>query len=123
MQNTFILRLVFLCLCVFSFLNASLQNMTLEEKIGQLLIVQFRGDVLNEKAKSLINDLHVSGFIYYKWANTLQNSENIKSLSNSLQALARPSRIPLFICIDQEGGIVNHLDQGCTLFPGNRALS
>lgn len=98
--------------------------MTLEEKIGQLLMVHFNGETANEEAKTLIQKVHVGGFIYYNWSNGLNSPEQVWCLSSSLQKLANQNRIsiPLFIAADQEGGLVERLTKGFTNFPGNKAL-
>lgn len=92
------------------------QEMSLEEKVGQLLMVHFHGREANQDAKLLIQELHVGGIIYYKWANQLSSAAQVQNLSTSLQKLAR---IPLLIAVDQEGGRVNRLEEGFTLFPSN----
>ena len=51
------------------------EMMTLEEKIGQLLMVHFNGETANEEAKTLIQQVHVGGFIYYSWANGLNSPD------------------------------------------------
>lgn len=108
--------------CLASYPNAEM--MTLEEKIGQLLMVHFNGETANEEAKTLIQKAHVGGFIYYNWANGLNSPEQVLCLSSSLQKLSDQNRIPipLFIAVDQEGGLVARLTKGFTIFPGNKAL-
>lgn len=96
-----------------------LTSMTVEEKVGQTLMVHVQGEVVNQDAKSAIQDLHVGGIIYYTWANGLTSPKQVKELSASLQELAS---IPLFIAVDQEGGVVSRLTKGFTQFPGARAL-
>lgn len=98
--------------------------MTLEEKIGQLLMVHFNGETANEEAQTLIQRHYVGGFIYYNWANGLTSPEQVLDLSLSLQKLSLANRIPipLFIAADQEGGAVVRLKEGFTVFPGNKAL-
>ncbi|HEV8052580.1 MAG TPA: hypothetical protein VGP47_08795, partial [Parachlamydiaceae bacterium] len=48
-----------------------IEEMTVEEKIGQLLMVHFNGERANKEATLLIQELYVGGFIYYNWANGL----------------------------------------------------
>lgn len=96
-----------------------LHQMTLEEKVGQVLMVNFRGEVANEDAQTLIQETHVGGIIYYNWANGLTSPQQVLNLSASLQQLAA---IPLLIAADQEGGKVARLKTGFTIFPGNKAL-
>lgn len=98
---------------------ADIKDLTLEEKIGQLLMIHCRGEIADEEAKVAIQELHVGSIIYYNWANGLHSPEQVKQLSASLQAL---SSIPLIIAVDQEGGTVARLTQGFTVFPGNKAL-
>ncbi|MEI8328689.1 MAG: glycoside hydrolase family 3 N-terminal domain-containing protein, partial [Chlamydiia bacterium] len=95
------------------------QDLTLEQKIGQLLMVYFHGEIANEDAKTAIQELYVGSIIYYNWANGLTSPEQVKKLSAGLQALATT---PLIIAVDQEGGVVSRLIQGFTVFPGNKAL-
>lgn len=98
------------------FFICRLTAMTLDEKVGQMLIAHFRGEEVNEDARTLIQEVHVGGLVYYDWANGLSNPEQVRHLSQGLQTLAKH---PLFLCIDQEGGRVAHLNKG---FPSNRTL-
>jgi beta-N-acetylhexosaminidase len=95
-------------------------NLSLEEKVGQMLMPHFLGEVVNEDARLLIQEGKIGNLIYYTWANGLQDPEQVRSLSHGLQALT--SSIPLLIATDQEGGVVTRLQKGFTQFPGNRAL-
>lgn len=98
------------------------ESLLLEEKIGQLLMVHFRGERSNEEAKILIQEVQVGSVIYYNWSNGLYSLEQVRALSEDLQTLARQNRhfIPLLIAIDQEGGRVSRLKKD--KFPGHREL-
>src|SRR5947207_2212532 len=63
--------------------------MPLEEKVGQLLMTHFRGEIANDDAKTLIQDVGVGGIIYYTWANELRSPAQVHALSKSLQDLAK----------------------------------
>lgn len=117
-------KLIASCLIAVSCFAYSTKEMSLEEKVGQLFVVGFRGEEVNDNAKALIQEMHVGGFIYYNWANGLTSPAQVKSLGLGLQKLAQETRlsIPLLITADQEGGIVARLTQGFTVFPGNKAL-
>ncbi len=91
-------------------------DMTLEEKVGQLLMVQFHGEEANEDARVLIQDVGVGGVIYYDWCNKLHTLREIRALSEGLQGLAK---CPLLIAADQEGGKVLRFRDAFTPFPGN----
>ncbi|MGR3973248.1 MAG: glycoside hydrolase family 3 protein [Candidatus Rhabdochlamydia sp.] len=109
---------------LFSFDLPSVDQMTLEEKVGQLLMVHFKGNQINEEAIGLIKQVHVGSIIYYTWSNELSSPLQIKTLSHQLQQAASETRlsIPLLIAADQEGGLVTRFSEGFTLFPGNLAL-
>ncbi|MGR3912793.1 MAG: glycoside hydrolase family 3 protein [Candidatus Rhabdochlamydia sp.] len=109
---------------LFSFEPSILEEMTLEEKVGQILMVHFQGSCVNEEAKLLIQKTHIGSIIYYNWSNALSSPFLVKRLSEDLQQIAHTTRlsIPLLIAIDQEGGLVTRLSEGFTLFPGNKAL-
>lgn len=99
-------------------------DLSLEEKVGQLLMVHFHGQEANEDARRLIQEAHVGGIIYYRWSNGLISPQQVRNLSQGLQQLARQTahQVPLLIATDQEGGLVNRLKEGFTTFPGNYAL-
>ncbi len=115
-----IIFLVFIPLRCF----ASLNEMSLEEKVGQLLMVHFNGEAVNEDARFLVQNIKVGGIIYYNWSNGLHSPEQVKILSIGLQQLTAFNRnpIPLLIAVDQEGGAVTRLKNGFTHFPGNGDL-
>ena len=95
-----------------------MENMTIEQKVGQVIISHVHAKEVNADAKKLV-DLGIGGVIYYNWANGLDSLNQVRNLSSGLQEIAK---IPLFIAIDQEGGIVERLQNGFTRWPGNRAL-
>lgn len=105
-------------------LAVSLSALSLEEKIGQVLMVHIHGREASEEAKILIQETYIGGVIYYTWANDLDSPQQVQNLSRNLQQLASqtPHHLPLLIAVDQEGGRVNRLSKGFTSFPGNYAL-
>lgn len=108
------------------FLFASLSSdLSVEEKVGQILMPHFHGKEANAEARRLIQEAYVGGIIYYDWANGLESPEQVSLLSRDLQALAQqtPHALPLLIAIDQEGGRVSRLKNGFTLLPSPYVLS
>jgi len=98
-----------------------IENMSLEEKVGQLFQVGFSDTKADNNIKDMIENYHIGGVIYF--SRNLNSLKQTAELSNQLQELALNSKseIPLFISADQEGGIVTRL-RGGTHFPGNMAL-
>lgn len=90
-------------------IDEQIDSMTLEEKVGQLFVFGFSGKTLSPELQTLIEDYHIGGLIFL--AYNLGSPEEIKTLMSALQtlALAQPSQLPLFMSVDQEGGVVTRL--------------
>lgn len=103
--------------------------MSLEEKIGQMLMPDFRNwkkkgesnakglTKMNDEVAGIIEKYRLGGVILF--AENVTGTEQTVRLTDGLQK-ASPD-IPLFITIDQEGGIVTRLESGTNL-PGNMAI-
>jgi len=100
-------------------LEAALQTLSLSQKIGQLLMVHFQGEEVNEEAKLLVQELGVGGIIYYEFSNGSLTPDKVSQLSSALQQHAP---IPLFIAVDQEGGSVNRLSPPFMQPPASKTL-
>ncbi|MFC7441244.1 beta-N-acetylhexosaminidase [Laceyella putida] len=108
--------------------DEKIKQMSLDEKIGQMFIMGFRGETseqaftVNAHAEKLVKQHHVGGVILFD--RNVENPRQVARLNQDLQALAlnNGAEIPLFVTIDQEGGRVSRFQQGATLFPGNMAL-
>src|SRR6266516_3539596 len=96
--------------------------MTLEEQIGQLLMVGFWGSTPSQEIIDLIQRYQVGNIILF--SRNIRNACQVLELTQSLQMIAKEAghRFPLFIAIDQENGIVQRLGETATIFPGNMAL-
>ncbi len=93
--------------------------MNLEQKIGQLLMVGFKGLSPSREIKELITKYHIGGVILFE--RNIKSPLQIAELCQELQSLSPET--PLFIAIDQEGGKnFSRLKNPFTRFPGNRGL-
>lgn len=81
-----------------------ISKMSLEEKIAQMLIIDYDKDHYDEETLNYIKSAPPSGFILMK--NNITTYDKTKSLSTSL---IKNSKYPLFISIDEEGGNVQRL--------------
>lgn len=99
-----------------------LESMTLREKVGQLFVV--RPDALDpELSQEVIDNPYIEGSVktapamndilhrypaggIIMFAKNVVSPEQIKTFNQDLQ---KESRIPLFLCIDEEGGKVSRL--------------
>lgn len=99
-----------------------LAKMTLEQKVGQMVMAGFPGAAVGPEVTQLIRQHAVGGVILF--ARNVQNPYQVADLTRALQQMARSSGagVPLFIAADQEGGIVVRIRDGVTVFPGAMAL-
>lgn len=84
-----------------------INNLSLEEKIGQMFIVGFNGSGVTEELINLITNTHVGGFILFN--ENIRNVGQVTQLINDIKNENRKSNIPLFISVDEEGGNVSRL--------------
>ena len=103
-------------------IDTMIAEMTIEEKVGQLIMVGFEGTQANEAIETHIRERFVGGVVLF--SRNIQSPQQTAELTNELQRLveATARQIPLFIGIDQEGGWVIRLKEGATVLPGNMAL-
>lgn len=81
-----------------------LNTMTLDEKIGQMLIVKVKGYSYSGDLKTLFNTIHPGGFILF--GNNINTFEQTKTLIKDVKS---NSRIPMIVAMDEEGGDVQKL--------------
>lgn len=98
-------------------INYLLNEMTLEEKIGQMLVIGFPSATVDEHVKQMIEDYHVGGIILYD--RNMENPDQVNELNQELQDLAD---IPLFISVDQEGGDIVRLRDHVSEIPSQQEL-
>lgn len=101
----------------------AIDGMTVKEKIGQMLMPDFRnwnGENVTEmlpEIEQLVKEYHLGGVILFR-ENVVTTEQTAKLLA-AYQAASE--KYGLLMTIDQEGGIVTRLQSG-TDMPGNMAL-
>lgn len=99
--------------------------MNFDDKLlaGQRIMAGFDGIVLNEEIKYLIGELKIGGLVLF--AANIETFEQVKLLCSSVQEYALSLGLPpLFIAVDQEGGMVARLRPPYfTHFPGNSHIN
>jgi len=83
-----------------------LSQLTIEEKIGQLLMIRlpWKTKEINSKTLEMMKNIPVGGVALFR--DNMETTKQIQTLTKDLQALAR---LPLFIAIDEEGGRVSRV--------------
>lgn len=101
-------------------IKEQIENMTIDDKIGQMLIVGLEGYEMDENARTMIEKNHIGGFILY--GSNVENSSQLLSLINTLKRANAANRISLFISVDEEGGRISRMPKGFRKLPSNREI-
>ena len=94
-----------------------LNQMTIEEKIGQMMITGFHGTTANDDVNFMLSNYHFGGIILFD--RNMENKAQVKTLTADLQA---GKKIPLFIAIDEEGGKVSRMTHDLTPPPSQQEI-
>jgi len=111
-------------------IEETIANMTAEQKLAQMMIVAFRSDGSNRKTATELTPAYEELLKKYAFGGVLLFGGNIVDEEQTITliwdcqaaAVAAKPGIPLLICVDQEGGLVNRVSFGVT-GPGNMALA
>jgi len=82
-------------------------NMTLEEKISQMLVFDMTTEIPLSKVEDIIKKYKIGGLLLFK--RNYSNYDEMINLVNKLKRANQDNKIPLFISLDQEGGRVNRI--------------
>lgn len=99
-------------------IKKKLNNMTLDEKIGQMIISGFDGTNLNSEITTLMTELKVGGVILFK--RNIESSQQLKKLTQDIKDLNK--EISPFISIDEEGGRVSRIPKDTKKFPTSMSI-
>ena len=80
------------------------ERLSLKEALGQTLLVGFEGKEMNPELETLVKRMQPGGVLLLK--RNIEEKEQAKKLIADLQEI---SRVPLFVAVDQEGGIVSRV--------------
>ena len=86
--------------------NVKVQEMSLEEKIAQMLILYYYSPECDNNLQDIVKNVKPGGFILFN-----ENISSYEGTLNFVKTLQSNSEIPLFISIDQEGGRVQRFSQ------------
>ncbi len=80
--------------------------MTLDQKLGQMMIVQFVGPTYSLDISTMISQYHVGAVLLFTANNNITDKVQLNGLIQQMQS---NSTIPMAVAIDQEGGTVDRL--------------
>ena len=122
--NKIILVLFLLILNVNSLFDnmKNLNELTLEEKIGQLLIIGFHETTLTDELRILIRRYKFGNFILF--ARNVVDIPQLEKLTRDLhEEVMNSIGIMPFIAIDQEGGNTVRIMDKSTFYPGSMTIA
>lgn len=97
------------------------EDMTLREKIGQMIMVGFDSLTINDHIIKAVKTGKIGNVIIF--ARNFESVEQLYKLNKDLYKLVKETAglIPL-VSIDQEGGMVTRITSGATFLPGNMTI-
>ncbi len=95
----------------------NINEMSLKEKIGQMLLIGLDMDLLNDEVMRIIREYKVGGVVVYQ--RNYSNINNMMDFVNKLKCINKDN-YPLFIAIDQENGLVNRLPKDILRMPSQK---
>ncbi|HEX2924769.1 MAG TPA: glycoside hydrolase family 3 N-terminal domain-containing protein, partial [Ruminiclostridium sp.] len=99
-----------------------LENMTLREKIGQMLMTGFPASNISPEYIRLVKEYKVGNTILF--SHNIENKFQVRKLCIELKELIdNNTGYQPFIAVDQEGGMVTRLPEDATNFPGAMAIA
>ncbi len=96
-----------------------LESLTMDEKIGQMIMAGIEGTTATSETSSLIQDYRVGGIIFY--GKNLSSYSQSLNLVNEIKESNADNKVPLLLSTDQEGGRVTRLPELDEL-PTNKAI-
>ena len=99
-----------------------IHELSLEEKLGQLLMIGFKGYKLTEEIREMIQKYKFGNIILF--GRNYKNLEQFEKLIRDIhEEVIKSTGIIPFISIDQEGGNTIRIKEKSTYYPGQMTLS
>lgn len=102
-------------------MELQMNHLSLEEKIGQMLMVGIESNKITERTRKLILKYKIGGVILYR--KNFNTYEEMIKLIKDLKELNKVNEIPLLIAIDQEGGRVNRMPKEILNLPAANLIA
>ncbi|MGP4066361.1 beta-N-acetylhexosaminidase [Oceanobacillus sp. M65] len=98
-----------------------ISSMTIKEKVGQMLMIGFEGTQVNDQTRNFIQENHIGGVILFE--RNITDSKQLLNLNRELKELNADSQdIPLFISVDEEGGVVSRMPPKIVNLPDSKKI-
>lgn len=98
--------------------DAYLAHMTLDEELGQMMLVETIYTSYSQDVDTMVRGLHVGAMIIYN-----QNMVSAPQLHTYISTIQANTSLPLLISMDEEGGVVDRLNKFYTPRPSAEYLA
>ncbi|GAB4072700.1 hypothetical protein GCM10028778_04450 [Barrientosiimonas marina] len=95
-------------------------DMSLDEKIGQMIFSGVNGTEVTSKTKNIIKKYHVGGIILYD--KNIQSVAQTVNFLNDMKAVNADNPHPLLLGVDEEGGSVTRMPDRVKSLPTSRSI-
>ena len=101
-------------------LTARIRKMSLQEKVGQLVMVGIEGYTNDAHVEKMITEDYVGGFVLLQ--QNVKDSQQMLALLNTLKQSNSLNQIPLFLSVDEEGGRVSRMPADFMKLPSSQKI-
>lgn len=101
-------------------IQKKIDNMSIDEKIGQLIMTGFEGTSLGEDLIQYIKEYKVGGVIFF--SRNIEDFSQAIELINQIKTANKSNSIPLLLSIDEEGGRVSRFPKSIVGLPGAKTI-
>lgn len=101
--------------------NMKIEELSIQEKVGQMLIIGMDSNHITERIKTMITKYKVGGIILYR--RNFNTYQQMLELISQLKELNKENKLPLWITIDQEGGRVNRMPKEILNLPSANQIA
>lgn len=100
--------------------SSQVEAMSLDEKIGQMIVGGIDGTEINAETKDMIENYHVGGVILF--ADNIETKIQTVNLMNDMKKVNENNPYPLLLGVDEEGGSVTRMPDDITSLPTSRSI-
>lgn len=101
-------------------LTQTISEMSLDEKIGQMIFAGISGTIMDQQTDTLISQDKIGGIIFFN--RNLNSPSQIVKLLNDIKEVNSNNNFPLFFGIDEEGGQISRLQSAFITLPSNQVI-
>ena len=100
--------------------EAIMASMSQTEKLGQMVMIGIQGKDVTEDSLFMLHQYHIGGIILFD--RNMESKLQVANLNKKLQEQCN-EKVPLFIGVDEEGGLVSRMKESLPPPPSQRSIA